>query len=363
MDAGTCARYQTQAPELMDSLTQEAGITVMKRDAQTDVCLHFKEGLCGIHASQGTDLLGDACHFFPRITRKLGERTLMTAAPSCPEITRLAIVQPHDFTTTPLSLERLPHHLRDYLPEGLSAEDALSIHHHFIQDILHHPNADANMGAISSVARSLHMLSLSSWPQAVPFYLKHARDRLPASEPHAEDQFHLLHALVGLVDAAPPSSRPRLEQTITQCETALGITLHRGHIAITITETSLFSLQSLLLRWHDAWAAHFQPLLNRWLALQLSESLFPFSGFGATLPERVTLLGMRYALVKLGLMAACHHHDGIPDEATIVRVIQSLARFMDHLSDPELSLRICQETGWIREPRLLALITPTSPVL
>jgi lysine-N-methylase len=363
VDAGTAARYRETSPELAATLDIEAGVTIMKRDSKTDHCVHYDGGLCGIHASKGTEFLGDACHFFPRITRKLGDITFMTAAPSCPEVARLALLSPNGFEVEAFDVERLPYSLKEYLPDGLSTDDAFTIHTNFVNFAANHTQPDMSLAIISSVARSLQMLSVDSWAAAANFYLHNAQNRLPQAEPHPEDLFHVLHALSGLVDAAPKSSRTRLEQTISECQSSLKITLHRGKAALTITEASIFARQSLATRWKEDWQDHFQPILARWIALQLSESFFPYSGFGATLEHRVTLLGLRYALVKLGLMAACDHANGIPSEFEIIRVIQSLSRFMDHLGDPELSLRICQETGWNREPRLLSLIFMSDTLL
>lgn len=45
-----------------------------------------------------------------------------------------------------------------------------------------------------------------------------------------------------------------------------------------------------------------------------------------------------------------------PDEATVVRVVQSLSRFLDHLADPTFSRMAYEEAGWFREGRLRALM-------
>jgi len=55
-------------------------------------------------------MLGDACHFFPRATRSIGERTIMSASMSCPEIARLMTL----LSNTPLeyvdgTIDRLRH--------------------------------------------------------------------------------------------------------------------------------------------------------------------------------------------------------------------------------------------------------------
>lgn len=67
-------------------------------------------------------------------------------------------------------------------------------------------------------------------------------------------------------------------------------------------------------------------------------------------------MGVRFATIRLALMCACKMHDGLIDEAQQVRIIQSIARVLDHLADPTLSLQIYEEPGWLREGRLRALV-------
>jgi len=90
----------------------------------------------------------------------------------------------------------------------------------------------------------------------------------------------------------------------------------------------------------------FQPILKNYLQMQLSLSLFPFSGLGSNLSERITIIGVRLATIKLALMSACSIGDGALPQEVVVRVVQSLSRIMDHLGDPSFSLQIYAETGW-----------------
>jgi hypothetical protein len=88
----------------------------------------------------------------------------------------------------------------------------------------------------------------------------------------------------------------------------------------------------------------------------MSIALFPFAGLGTTLEERTTIIGVRFAIVKLALMAEAKTCGGVPDEAAVIRIVQSLSRFLDHLADPTLSLQIFHEAGWVRAARLKALL-------
>jgi len=55
-------------------------------------------------------------------------------------------------------------------------------------------------------------------------------------------------------------------------------------------------------------------------------------------------------------MCSCFEKTSLLTEEELVRVIQGLSRFLDHLADPTLSIKIYQEVGWLREARLRSLI-------
>lgn len=357
LSAETVDKYKREAPELLDAVTSGEAEHIMKRDPDTDYCVKFDAGWCGIHAKYGTDFLGDACHFFPRVTRALGDETVMTASLSCPEVVRLALLSDGGFAHEESEVERVPHTLKDYVPEGLDAEKALLVHRAFLeaaQDSLATP--EQIIARIRSVAQSLQAVDIASWAMAAPFYLKNADARLPNPEPHIADPFNLLNALQGLVGASRKTKRPRLEWTLRDIEQALRVTLDWERLSIQTSDRSLEAWMAMQDRWAREWAASFAPMLRRWVAAQLAVALFPFGGFGETLSDRVTVLGVRFATLKLALMSACQMKgERINDEET-VRVVQSLARFLDHLADPTLSMQIYNETGWARESRLRALV-------
>jgi lysine-N-methylase len=115
--AETLQKYEKDAPELLEVVTTDTAtnVMIMKRDAGTDYCVKYSEGWCGVHQQYGTDFLGDACHFYPRSTRQLGQHVVMNASLSCPEVVRLALydekadasysIQP--VTRLPFSLKKL----------------------------------------------------------------------------------------------------------------------------------------------------------------------------------------------------------------------------------------------------------------
>lgn len=353
----TVDKYKTEAPELLDAVTSGEAEHIMKRDPDTDYCIKFDKGWCGIHATRGTDFLGDACHFFPRVTRAMGDVHIMTASMSCPEVVRLVMNTDSPFALRASEVERFPHSLKDYLPEALSSEQGMTVHQAFIEAAADNAcNAERNIAKISSVARSVERIDMASWATAVPFYIKQAETRLPQPEMMPEDPFNLVNALQGLIGASKKTARPRLEHTINIMEQALEIKLDWERLSIQTSEKSWPAYLAMREAWKNDYSDACQPILKRWLQTQLSMALFPFAGFGDTLEDRITIIGVRFATVRLALMSACHIAGvAIPQEEAVV-VIQSLARFMDHLADPTLSLQIYTETGWVREARFRSLV-------
>lgn len=358
VDDATLLRYESEQPELLDAVaTDMSGSFVMRREEGTDACVKLESGLCGIHARLGDRFLGDACHFYPRITRRLGRETLMTATLSCPEIARLALGGEGAMLTAAPVPERLPHTLKNYLAEGLTEEQALAAHRAFLV-ALDDDSASAPrwMARIASVSRSLTALPAAQWAEAIPFYLKMADMRLPAPEAHPADLFNLLHALVGLVKAANKPISPRLAETIGDMAEMLKVQIDWQQATIQLAPDSAAAAAVL----EDVWAEYYSPalqtVLRRWIAAQLSIALFPFGGFGSELADRASVIGVRFATVRLALMAACHKHGALPDEKNTVRIVQAISRVLDHLADPQLSLMIYAETGWLREARLRGIL-------
>lgn len=358
VDRVTLARYQSDAPELMNAVEQtEDAAWIMRKDPATTLCVKLENGLCGVHKQYGADFLSDACYFYPRVTRKLGEQVVMTAAMSCPEITRLSLFDTQPYTLETGDAERLPNGMKDYLPEGMSAEDALGIHRAFLNAAEDESaSAEQIFLRVLSASHSLERIDKNSWLQAAPHYLAHADARLPAAEMNINDPFNLLHALCGLIVASRKTPSPRLQHTIQDMERAMGVTLDWSKVEIVATADTLPAYQKTQALWEGQGAAIYAPVLRRWLQMQLGLALYPFAGFGGSLAERTSIIGVRLATIKLALMCAFSIHGAELPQDVVVRVIQSLSRFMDHLGNAEFSLQIYVETGWTGDSRMRGLL-------
>lgn len=357
VDAATVGRYEKEAPHLLEAVTGSGNECLMKRDALTDHCVKYENGLCGIHKQYGTDFLGDACHFYPRMTRGIGSTRVMTGALSCPEVVRLSLFDEGAFAWQDATSDRLPYTLIDYLPDGLSTEQVFSIHDAFVAKALSKEHSAArNLMHIFCVAESLQNLPVKAWPDAVPFYLEHAESRLPVAVPADSDPFFLLQALCGIIAAAKKGQQERLMQNVRVMEAALHVTIQWDNLAIAHLPDSMHMAKSLEDDWNNTWSARLDDVLRRYLASQIVLALFPFSGFGDTLSNRAAIIAVRFATIRLALMSACRTTGAIPAAEHITRIVQPLSRLLDHLAGADFSLSIYKETGWLNCDRLRALV-------
>jgi len=357
VDNHTRERYQREAPDLMDAVVSNDGHCTMRRNPQTNYCVKFENGLCGIQLKHGEDFLGDACYFYPRTIRALGNKITMTATLSCPEIARLALFGEEHFSFDEISMERLPETLHDYKLKELTTAQALTIHQQFLAATTDKStSAEHHLMRIFVTAEMLSQTPVSNWPESVSTYLQRAAMDLPEPEPHETDPVYLLQALCGLVAAAKNLHQSRLMETIEHMQRAMHVTIPWDSLMIASLPDHAHVINAMTVRWQNEWQFQYADVLRHYVTMQLSLATFPFAGFGHTLTQRIAIIGVRLATVKLALMCAASISPTGLTKADVVRIIQSLSRFLDHLADPEFSLKIYQETGWLQKRRLRALL-------
>ena len=356
VDESTLTRYRNEAPSLLEAVEPDNGGMIMRKSPETGYCVKLDGGLCGIHKDFGKNFLGDACFFYPRVTRNLGERTLMTATLSCPEIARLTLGESAwEFESA--QVERLPSQIKDYLPPALTCDAAIDVHNAFLAACDdEQASAEQIFARIAGVARALERIDQGQWHAATGFYLRTADGRLPQPQPHITDPFNLLHALCGLIVAAHKPRTPRITAIIEQMEQALCVSLDWQNVTIRVDEKSMEAYQHLSQKWGSEIASAYTPILRRWLKMQIALSLFPFAGLGDTLTQRITIIGVRFATLKLAIMCNPANNGGNTALECAVHVAQSLSRVLDHLGSSRFSLDIYAEPQWLTEARMLGLI-------
>lgn len=349
LDAARLEIYQSEAPELLDAVMQGASGPVMRRDAATGYCVRLVEGWCSVHRQYGERFLGDACHFYPRVTRALGSEVMMTATMSCPEVARLGLFTDTPHAYAPAEADRLPAEIKDYAPQGLSGDAARDVHRACLAFVSDAPDAQAAMLGLISLARSLDNLELDSWEGAVPFILRTIEGRLLPPESHPQNPARLLLLLMTVLHAVSAPVSERLQVTLDQMARLLGVGIDRERVALTQSDQPGADLSAACARVPDA-------LLRRWLQMHLAMNQFPFAGHGESPFQRVQLVAVKWALTRLALAASMAVTGGDVVEAEAIRAVQSVARVLDHVGNPALMLAVCEEFGWAEETALSGLI-------
>jgi lysine-N-methylase len=350
--------FENKAPELLDSITPDGEADlVMKRDPKTDYCVKFEDGLCGIHKSFGDKFLSDACHFYPRVTRELGDKLFMSAAISCPEIAKLCLFENNAFDIVDEEIARIPASLKHYAQNTDGKKD-IDLVKYFLDIAGDSSNSpERNLSIILTIAKSLSPQPKEKWPDAFSLYKKMADGLLMPPKRHFADIYRLINILVALVAASKKSDRLRLEETIATMEDAMQMRIDRKTLQIVnYAGEDVQAFSRIERKWEQGASEKMAPILRRWLQGQISMNCFPYSGFGNNLEERRIILAVRFSTVRLALMCHMDENGNPPDEETIIRIVQSLARFYDHLADPKLSILAYSEAGWNQDARLRSLI-------
>jgi hypothetical protein len=95
--------------------------------------------------------------------------------------------------------------------------------------------------------------------------------------------------------------------------------------------------------------------LRRALAETLGVMRFLESRSGQSVTMQMTFLGIRLALMRLALMSEAFLHQKEISAAEQARMLQTISDLFD-LHEPDFLMFVCQETGWLREARLRALV-------
>lgn len=328
------------APELLEAIDPVQGI--LKRDAASGDCAQLCEGKCTIHAKYGTDLLSDACYFYPRLVHRIGDGYVMGAAISCPEILRLVLTERSPFVLKGTSVERMPMRRHDLVPEGWEAAD--------VRRVMAEALGIAQDETLSPEAIMLHLLALAERREDA------SAPDVPA-EAKQSDAHALYYALALTESFGEPGVSRRLCGIMQAIGQALDCSFDRDSRELTLGPNAGTAYAVLDARWKTDAQGAMAPVLRRWIAAQLMMTAFPFGGFmDITIRGRAAVMVQRFATIRLALM--CHvAADGTPpDEDRVIHIIQGISRFMDHLADAKLTMMIHRDSGWLSPARLRGLI-------
>ncbi len=346
--------YQEKAPELLAAIDPVASI--MRREGAQHQCAQLCEGRCSIQARYGEQMLGDACYFYPRMLHAVADEYRMVGATSCPEMLRLILNEPDAFSIQSVAVPRLPVHRHNLVPHGWTVTQVDGLHRYCMEvagDATRSP--EASLAYLLHVAEGMTAIVTDDWRSIV----LDAEMRMASTSPNTvpATPYALYYGLALLEAFGNPNSSLRLADIMATMEKQLDCRFDRPSRSITVGASAAQTYAQLVQRWQMDAKQSLASVLRRWLQAQLAMTYFPFGGFNdITMAQRAAILVQRFATVRLALM--CHvSENGIPpDEDTILRVIQGISRFMDHIADAKLTLMIHRDSGWVGMPQLRGLI-------
>lgn len=357
VDPATYSKYETEAPELLDIVTEREGIgKVLAFDKETGCCPKMEEGSCTIHASRGSDFLTDVCHLYPRITRKLGDEVMMSGTVSCPEIARLALFEDGAFEMVESTTDRVPFNVKDYLPEGVSSDDAMALNSKLISLVEQTDSAELALSKLAFYVLRFGGKPLAEWDATLDAGWSMLDVMLPKGEIDERDPFFLLIAITTLLTAGQIKPSQRLKGVLRMMESTLNCTIDAEQAKVDMSADSMKRAAQLKAEWDENYAEAMNPILKKLVMAKLHSTLHPFAGLGENQNQRISWFIVHFATVRLGLMSLCSVSGAVPDQDSIIQVVQTITRVLDHLNNLNFALPMYEEAGWLRTERLIGLI-------
>lgn len=211
-----------------------------------------------------------------------------------------------------------------------------------------------NLVRMATVARTLDVLPAEKWEQAIPLTFRVAEARIPAAESSPIDPFYLINTMQGLMRGAGIAAPSDAMALIERMAAAHGMMLDWQDLKIQVQDEAPTQVVVLLNFWKQ-YAAAYEPALRRALAETLGVMRFLESRSGQSVTIQMTFLGIRLALMRLALMSEAFLHQKEISAAEQARMLQTISDLFD-LHEPDFLMFVCQETGWLREARLRALV-------
>lgn len=352
--------YQQQTPELLGSVCKSQRHYVMKRSSVDDICVEHVDGLCKIQQHYDASLLADACHIYPRVVRQVHERYVMTASLSCPEIARLILYGMEDpFSHITLPVDRLPFTIDDYGISSVSYKAMDFVIKRCLSVIDAEPDFYHICMRLLIVAKRLEALPSYQWHERFDGLWRQSVLQIPRIYEEAGSFYVLLAALVALMRSAQKRLSSRLYEVVAVCQQALhvGIDYDTGVLTNLASNAGDYSQAAeVIYKWQQEMEPRYNDILKRWLKAQLAMSYFPYAGFGGSPFYVMLIITIRFATLRLGLASFYYQKQSTLTEKEVIDVVQPLARFMDHLADPTLSLTLYHDAGWDNLSRLGGMV-------
>lgn len=246
--------------------------------------------------------------------------------------------------------------VRNNLPAGMTLEEAWSVYQHCMNTARSDQYSAAhNLVRLATLARTLDHLPAHVWAGAVPFTLSVAEVRIPLAEPSVIDPFYLIHALRIMVEAEKLPPTAPAAQLLVQMAEAHRMTLGSDHHHIDVEDDAPVRVVTLLSSWKP-YAADYEPTFRQLLAEMLDEAQFPFGAEKISPSESMTVIGVRFALIRLAVVTKTVQHQRLLTPEEQAELVATLGKVLARHASAKFVLAMAEETAWGREARLRALV-------
>lgn len=294
-----------------------------------------ESGLCGIQAALGEDMLSRTCSTYPRVINKVGGSFEMSAKLSCPEVSRLALLNPAgiDFEYTNLEL------LKNWGQAGVINSSESSHPEYLFWDlrvfaieVLQNRNLHLNdriilMGLfIEKVQQALEQKEYNQIPALISLYKDKMNDSAYISsfsriQVNHELQLKLIVEIIGKRNSVG-GEIPRYMECYREMLEGLKI------------QGESMKLEELVASYEYNHQKYYAPfmiehgyILENYMVNYVYETLFP--NVRGNVFTQYARMSMLYSLLRIHLVGVSGFYQGLSSEI-MIKVIQSFTRVFEH---------------------------------
>lgn len=297
-----------------------------------------EEKLCKVQLKLGEDYLSSVCASYPRVYNEVNEVWEKSATVSCPEIARLALLNPDG-----IEFDEIEEWVdeRSYLSKKLATNDkklAAKAQKYFWELRIFTIQLLQNR----EYSLSDRLIVLGMFYQKVEEYIsKKQVEQIPqlmASYMNILEEGSLREDLKNV----PVQSIVQMElvKEMTEVRFFQGVTNQRYLECLSemlnglnyITGTPF---EEVVKQYPEVFEKYYQPhmdqleyIMENYLVNYVYKNMFPFSGFPTVFDDYVMLV-VHYSMIKLHLIGMAGFHKGLNDEL-IIKLIQSFAKTVEH---------------------------------
>jgi lysine-N-methylase len=302
-----------------------------------------KDRLCSVQLELGSTYLSKTCASYPRQLNKVYDTYEWSGAVSCPEIARLALLDPAGISFSHTGMEVDENPLLDKLMEEEGFYDSFPALRSWIMELLKNRTVplEARVLLLGLFIQELEQAALSDDDkqicQTIHFWrTTMAEKKWPAhmaSFPvDPKQQLEILSSIVDHYVSSIHMPNARYLQCYREFQAGVGSSCDR--------------YQSSWERYYTPFVREHEYILENYLVHYVFTQLFPFSLLGETLYADYVVLVLRFALIRMHLIGLAAYHRGLTPELAIT-LIQSFSRTFEHdLKFFTSALRLLRDEGY-----------------